>query len=421
LNSPSAARSRRTAARQRPPRWGGCHIVRTSNHELLATAADATFFTGVGDLAESLSQANMAYGIAKIRFVQAQLGIEPDAHFVSAPDATITRNIARWKAGFGYGGRVRYSGDFVVMDIKSNACGLFLGRMAEIPDAGQILHRIRALHAGDTFVASTGTSWDFGKSNHFVHVLRFEHPIEGDEYGILCHGSGPELRGPGPWGPGLYLDRSPRLQELARTVATPWGPLSIIEGPEPVREYWQGYCKADAYSHARRLALAEALFPTVTTVSNLTHQGALAPNDVVIGSVADAGTQRVPLALRADLPIFLLAPRQNLSMEAMTRLGFTDRAARLGLTEQLARANVLPHGGGYALPGYRAIDHIVEAADGERIYVMEIAQGNPARAFHENFRHVPFDYRGLEVLERVVDLDMAEIANRAHPIYEFMV
>lgn len=396
-------------------------IASKVERELLSVAGDALFYTGIGDLAEQLSRRNMAYGVAKIRWTQEQLGLTPDAHFVSAPDATVTRNIPRWQAGFGYGGRIRYSGRFLVLDIKSNACGLFLGRMAAAPEAREVLDRIRALHAGNRFVASTGTSWDFGKSNHFVHLLRFDQPIEGDEYGVLCHGSGPELRGPGPWGPGLYVDRSPRLAELARRVETPWGGLTIIDDPDGVDEFWAGYLETERYSHERRLALAEALFPGVTTVSNLTHQGLLAPNDAIVGSVAEPGEALVPLALRADLPIFLLKGRPNISPEVAQRLGFAERAHRLDLIDALSNANVLPHGGGYALPGYKDIDHVIEGDDGSRIYVMEIASGNSARAFHDNFRHVPFDYRGTEVLDRVIDLDMGTVENRATPIFEFMV
>lgn len=363
----------------------------------------------------------MAYGIAKIRWVQEQLGIIPDASFVSAPDATVTRNVERWRAGFGYGGRLRHGGDFVVLDIKSNACGLFLGRFTELPSAEQMLARIRDLSAGGQFVDATSTSWDFGLSNHFIHVLRFEKPIDGSPYGVLCHGSGPELRSPGPWGPGLYVNRSPRLAELSRTFHTPWGPLRTLQGEAAVREYWQGYLAAEEYSHSRRRKMAEAIFPDLLEVSNLTHQGALAPNDYLIGGVAEVGEAVVPLALRAELPVYLLAARPSFSTDAQETLGFAERAARLGLTDVVANANVLPHGGGYMLPGYRAVEKVLEFEGGKRVYVMEVAEGISARAYHDNFRHVPFDYRGEEVLRRVEELDMGEVTNRGFPLYEFMV
>ncbi len=363
----------------------------------------------------------MAYGLAKIRWAQEQLGIVPDASFVSAPDATVTRNIDRWRAGFGYGGRLRHGGDFVVLDIKSNACGLFLGRFDELPEPQQILGQIRDLNSGDSFVNRTSTSWDFGLSNHFVHVLRFEREIEGSRYGVLCHGSGPELRSPGPWGPGLYVNRSPRLAELAKTVETPWGALRILDDQAAINEYWQGYLAAEQHSHARRLKMSRALFPDVVEVANLTHQGALAPNDYLIGGVAEVGRTVVPLALRAELPVYLLAARPSLSDKAQETLGFADRAARMGLVNEVSNANVLPHGGGYSLPGYKSIDRVLELEEGNRVYVMKVADGSGTKAYHDNFRHVPFGYRGEEVLRRVEELGMGEVVNRGLPLYEFMV
>jgi hypothetical protein len=362
----------------------------------------------------------MAYGIAKIRHVQEQLGVEPDASFVSAPDATVTRNVDRWLAGFGYGGRIRHGGDFVVLDIRTNCCGLYLGRLDELPDPEAVLGRIRDLQRQDAFRARTGTSWDFGKSNHFIHVLRFQQPIHGSGFGILCHGSGPELRGPGPWGPGLYHSRSPRLRELARRFQTPWGPLDLLVEPAAVQEYWDGYRAAEALSLARREALVEALFPGAVGISNLVHQGALAPNDCILGSVAESGDSLVPIALRADLPVALVRALPNLADDAVEALGFGDRMREMGLEAAVRGANLLPHGGGYALPGYHALAEVLER-DGQRIFVMEVNEGEPARAYHTNFRHVPFDYRGEEVVARVESLGMGTVVNRGIPVFEFMV
>ena len=388
--------------------------------KLLADAADACFFTGIGDLAAQLSQANMAFGIAKVRAVQEALKITPDAHFISAPDATVTRNIDRWKAGFGYGGRLRYSGDFVVLDIKSNCCGMYLGRMADYPSPVELLDRIEDLQGNDRFAAETGTSWDFGTSNHFIHVVRYDQPLHGDRYGVLCHGSGPELRGPGGHGPGLYLNRSPRLQELAEQIPTPWGSLNIIRDPAGVAEFHNGMLRADEFSRDRRTRLVKALFPGIEEVSNLTHQGARGPGDVHLGAVAESGEVLVPVALRADLPIYLLRQLPNLSDSVIEKLGFYESAERLGLLPFVRTANLLPHGGGYTIPGYFAIAKILERGM-ERVYEMEVRSGQPARAFHSHFRHVPFNYRGEEVIRRVEELAMGEVVTRAVPLYEFMV
>ena len=72
---------------------------------LLKQAEEHIFSTGLDDSAARLSLSNMKYGLAKIHWVQRELGLEPDATFVAAPDLTVTRNVNRWKSGIGYGGQ----------------------------------------------------------------------------------------------------------------------------------------------------------------------------------------------------------------------------------------------------------------------------------------------------------------------------
>jgi len=395
------------------------NISANARRELLDKAADSCFFTGVGDLAEKLCAANMAYGIAKIRFVQQQMGVEPDAGFVGAPDATITRNIGRWNAGFGYGGRIRYSGEFGVLDLKSNCCGMYLGAVSEVPPAEQLLDRIRTVRNTEGWANGTGSNWDFGSSNHFLSVVRFDKDINGKPFGIICHGSGPEFRGPGPHGPGLYLDQSQRLQELVSTIDTPWGPINVVSGPG-AEEYWNGLVATDGLAGERRSTVAAALFPEVEEISNTTHQGATALNDYHLGCVVNTGEALVPVALRADLPIFVLVMNDNLSERTVEKLGYAPRAEKLGLLPRLLDANLLPHGGGYTIPGYRKVLRVLERGDA-RVFEVESRGRAAASAYHTNFRNVPFFYRGEEVVSLVQRLGMGSVVTRGHPIVMFMV
>src|SRR5262245_60607912 len=113
----------------------------------LARAREHCFLAGVGDVGEQLCAENMPFGIAKIQHVQAELGFPPDASFIGAPDATVTRNENRWNHGFGYGGRVQWSGDFAVLDIKSNHCGMIAVALDEAPVPAEIEARARKLFA----------------------------------------------------------------------------------------------------------------------------------------------------------------------------------------------------------------------------------------------------------------------------------
>ena len=391
-----------------------------ARREFVERAAAATFFTGTGDLAEKLSEANMRFGLAKIRYVQEKLGFTPDASFVGAPDATITRNIERWQAGFGYGGRIRYSGRFTVLDIKSNCCGIYFGLLPERPERDELLERVISVQQQDAWHASKRDVWDFGKGNHFLSVVRLESPMRDRSYGLLCHGSGPELRAPGPHGPGLYLSASPRLQELAQTVKTPWGGLNILPPGAATEEYWTGFQAAETEAKARRAALVEAIFPDVLQASNHTHQGALAPNDCYLGCVVEPEEGPIPITLRADLPVSLYQIKPNLTDEVLADLGMLERAGEQGLLEHVRKANLLPHGGGYTVPGYSAIASVREI-EGVRVYEMAVDPDGGTMAYHSNFRNIPFGYRGEEVVRRVERLQLGTLQGKAVPLFSLMV
>jgi hypothetical protein len=195
--------------------------------------------------------------------------------------------------------------------------------------------------------------------------------------------------------------------------------LCIIEG-EGAKEYRQGYVHADAVSLKRRALLAQVLVPSVRAISNTTHQGASAVNDYHLGCLVDTGGRVVPLALRADLPVYLLEQLPNLDRGVAEMLGMAERADRQGLWPMLSNANLLPHGGGYTVPGYRRVRRVVEAGS-TRVFELEVDGDSGARAYHTAFRHVPFGYRGEEVLRRVEELRLGRVVGRAFPVLEFMV
>ncbi len=96
--------------------------------EFLSQAEKHIFSMGLGDSGSKLCKANMKYGLAKIHYWQESSGITPKATFISTPDMTVTRNVNRWRAGFGYGGKISWGkGDeeIIVLNTKPNACGRF--------------------------------------------------------------------------------------------------------------------------------------------------------------------------------------------------------------------------------------------------------------------------------------------------------
>lgn len=76
--------------------------------EMLQNAKRHCFFVGLNDSGAELCRANAVYGIAGIHYIQKQLGLKPNATFITTADMTITRNTSRWRSGFGYGGKVSW-------------------------------------------------------------------------------------------------------------------------------------------------------------------------------------------------------------------------------------------------------------------------------------------------------------------------
>ena len=89
--------------------------------ELLRRAERHIFATGPRDCGQSLCVVNMKYGLAKIHYLQQQLGLPADATFIGAPDMTVTRNLNRWNSGFGYGGKLTWGDgaqELMILDIS---------------------------------------------------------------------------------------------------------------------------------------------------------------------------------------------------------------------------------------------------------------------------------------------------------------
>lgn len=366
---------------------------------------------GVGDVGEALCGANMPYGLAKIQWVQRELGLPADASFIGAPDATVTRNSARWTQGFGYGGRIQWTGDFAVLDIKSNACGMIVVALDDPPPNDVIVERARELERQPLVVEGVEVEFDLGEGNHFLDVCRLAETYGGAQadaatYAVI-HSSGHEHRERSPKGPGIYYDASDELRRLTEIRDTPWGPLHVLRG-ERAREWYEVYDWCQRFSLARREAIARALLGPLSVVCNRTHQGLLAMNDAILGCYTFddddlAKSQLFPLTLSPELPVYLVQPLPNFAPELLESLGFAERAERHGLVDRLRRANLLPHGGGYSYSQFAGVRGVVE--DGARRQ-FQLERPDGTLELVEDPRTHAYGYRGDEVRTRLLELEL---------------
>ncbi len=383
----------------------------------LARAERHVLLSGVDDAAERLCGLNMRYGLAKIHHYQQSRGWEPDALFVGAPDATVTRNPGRWLSGFGYGGLLRWSGDFIPLEAKPNGCGLLMVGLEKDPGRTVVADRLDRIERQGLSLGGRRLTLDIRHSNHFAELcipdeqaraaMGWPGPV------ALIHSSGSEFRGPTDLGPGLYWDESDALKAMAVEHETPWGSLWVVEG-DAAHRYLEETRRVHQFQMERRLALAEALFGTsLTVLFHGMHQGLIEIGTIALGSYLHDGqgngrapfvrtpARVFPVTLSADLPIWLLEGLPAFSERVIDHLGWDLNALTETTREWLAQAHLVPHGGGTAFPTLSQVS-VTQQGSG-RLFSGSLPDG-PVE--FRACRDLPFSYRGEEVAERAVALGL---------------
>jgi hypothetical protein len=389
--------------------------------KLLKRAERFIFATGPRDCGQSLCVANMRYGLAKIHYLQQQSGLPADATFIGAPDMTVTRNLNRWNSGFGYGGKLTWGDgaqELMILDIKPNCCGMLVGGLDHLPDYNLLIERLDRLKHDETYLDGVKINWDFDKSNHFIDVfqVRALADVPLPEYAFIIHCAGSELRGETSLGEGLYWDASPSLLARAEIMATPFGDLRVLTGQKAV-EYHRFYQVVEDFTLRRRALAAERLFGDYELIANQTHQGLTGMNEAILGThqVVEDRKTLYPMALRGDIPAYLLLGKSNFNEEILENYGFEKRAKALSVYDRLRQANILPHGGGYDFPHMIGVKKVVEI-DGGRYFEIDLASDYGYQLI-SNVRDIPFDYRGKAVILRTLELGLGELAAKLVPLY----
>ncbi len=379
----------------------------------LEYATEHIFSMGLDDAAAVMSEMNMAWGLAKIHHVQTVLGDEPDATFIGTPDLTVTRNVERWNAGIGYGGKITWgdgSRPYCFPEVKPNACGMLVGGMHELPTLSELAARVHELTRETPELDGVKVDWDLGVGNHFIDVMAVE-PVLGDldlpPYAFVLHFSGGELRGDGPLGMGLYWHDSEELRRRCRMVDTPWGAVRVLEG-EDAAAYYEFFLIAAEFSERRRRLVADRVFGCCEgyeVIANL----------VVLGCQSTTGGGLVPIMLRESTPGYLFRALPNIEDDVIDLLGWGDRAREHGVIDQIHRANIIPHGAGYMLEGVARVLGVEEIGD-TRYFRVEATEGGVEMLIGSP-RDLVYAYRGRRVILKAAECRLGEIAARMKPLY----
>ncbi len=392
-------------------------------NDWLEQATGHMFFTRPIDVGAQLCLENMKYGLAKMHFVQAQLGLQPSATFIASPDVTVTINSYRWNSGFGYGGKLAWGegeDELIFLDTKPNCCGMFVGGLQNLPTKETLVHRSVIMKQERCEIDGVKIKWNLEKGNHFVDVFEvrpLSSEIKLPPYAFMAHTSGSELKKESRLGPGLYIDASQTLRNWAERVETPFGSVHILTGSR-AKEYYQFYQVAETFAQKRRYRAAELLFGQFTVLCNANHQGLLNLNQMALGinTWGDLpGDTLYPLALRPDLPAYLFRGLQNFSRKHIQRLGWEERARQSGVYHRLENANMLPHGAGYYFPNWKKVLKVHQTPD-LRFFEVKSKHGEGSEIVGD-LRNVPYEYRGKEVVTQTVELELGKPVAELIPIY----
>jgi len=394
--------------------------------DLLTRGEAHIFSTGLRDGGTQLCRANMKYGLAKIHWVQEQLGLKPDATFISTPDMTITRNAARWKSGFGYGGKISWgdgNDELVILNVKPNTCGMLVGGLDRLPEISELVPKLERLKDRKDQIDGIDIKWDFHISNHFIDLFWVKplSDVKFPEYVFIMHSGTGELKGDNRMGFGLYYDHSQSLEKIAEKFDTPFGSLDILTGSR-AREYHEFHNYADEFSKQKRILAAEALFGEFQFISNETHQWLVNMNEIALGChmlPKDDPERILPLVLRADLPAYLVQGKSNLGESEIESLGFTKRSKRLGVNTRLRQANIIPHGAGYNFPDLLNVCQVFEHGN-QRYFEVDLHNDRGKKVL-SNPREIPYLYRGREVVLKTLELNLCELVAKLVPRYVLKV
>lgn len=397
-----------------------------SKLDLLDRANQFIFSTGLNDGASKLCKANMKYGLSQFHLIQEKYGLEPKASFISSPDETISRNKFRWNSGLGYGGRLNW-GDgnekLIFLNMKPNCCGILVGGLEEPPDPYNLIKNIDKTKSKELYHNDVLLNWDYGVSNHFINCFETKNlsDINFPPYIFLIHGSAPEFRDDN-YGIGLYVDISSTLKERAIEESSKFGKQYILLDSD-AKEYLNFNKKALEFSNLKREIIANNLFDYgYDIICNQPHQFLKDYNNVYLGSnCTDLNCEIIksdifPTALRADIAAYLFKGKKNLSETTLRSQNFFERAEELELLELLTKACILPHGGGYAFTDIKDVLDILEYKD-QRYFVTSLQTNNSRLKIIRNVSEMQFEYRGRDIVNKTIQLDLGDIVAQLNPLF----
>lgn len=333
-------------------------------------------------------------GLLRMHVLQEHLGLEPNAILSVAPDATPSSNPRRCQAGFASG--TRYSWEsaraWLPVGFGPNACGITVVGLDHLPSTGITMARISDLVRAGLRLDGLDVELDFGRKNHFVGVFEAVEPGVFPYPAVaVLHCSAPELKRRSEVRNVSVVPDPAKVRRLDSVV----GPVDyLVDGA--AEAFFDEFRRAARFASAKRLLLAEAIFPGGAVLSNRMHQGYAGMSEVALGSHVDdslGGPYAYLCGLEDDS--FLYRPRGELSADA-------------------ERVAVLPHGAGARYEFLRDSD-VRTDENGEMVLEMRTKTGGVLRTRHSG--DLPYAYKGSETFAAFLSANQHDVVARLRPRY----
>lgn len=384
--------------------------------ELLECAASHIITEpSVPDSATELAAINLRYGLAKIHWVQKALGHSADAVFVAAPDMTTPRQITKWNWGLAVGGTLCWGdGDreLVFLDLQVSTSAALVGGLNDEPDLRQLVSRVHRLRRKPPTIMGVESDWGLDSGNRFLNAYRVCHATDHSlqPYVFILHGGDAEVKRPSKLGIGLDYEKSRPLRDLMRLLETPLGQVRVLTG-QAARDFHAMYLRYEQYSKEKLLTTAEEILGRFQPISCEVHHGFADMNTAVLACYRFKSGQGTlyPITLSPDLPAYLVRGRSNIDSERLPCRDLPEKVRK-----RVHAANVLPHGGGCTYPQIRRVRDVL-SFDHERYYVLDSLCGGSRIV--QGVAALPVVHRGLEVMERVHEWNLADVVVELQPLF----
>ena len=394
----------------------GYPLNRCEFDERMVEAEKHLFSLGLSDAAEEMGRVNATLFLAKLHYIQEQLGYSRYAMFIGTPDFTFQTSSNKFRDAVPEGGKIVWGDggyDLVPTEMEPDFCGLLVGAVEDNPSLEEILDTLYGMRARDDYyIGNVKVKLrNFSSGSHFLNLYRVEdyEALDLPKMVAVLHTSSDEMRDP----------LTSFIQDRGKVMQTPFGRTCILRGDDAL-EYEKRCRYASEFAKEKRKLLFEEIFGRCEVLSNKNHYELTGLNEAIIGcqSVHKQG-DILPVTLINGSSAYLIKGRMNISQKVIEELGFVSRELEGWVYKGLLNANIAPHGGGHKLIDMEGVQKVILYPQAKVIIPQH--KGKVCTEAYVDMKTVFRSYRSEGVLERVQSLGLADHCATLTAIYGIKV